>query len=372
MISNLYGHVTGGSTLSEIESIVITNGYSQTSSVATIICGDVTGANLNGTISINIGYTDNHQNVFKGRIKQIVKNRPDGLATVVCKDTLIDAADFFIVSDNPDNPLTYDHITAQDLVGALLALAEITAYSASVPLTFTFGTEEPTKFNFISSMDAASGIAALLAWHIYADDGTVYFTDVKPYFRTGTDKNLEYGSGGHTDDQISHIFCNDGSLTVADLVTYGDPLQAGISTIPISETIKTIDRTYSDEKIRNRIVVFGNTSDIHAEASAGNANLPAGFLKTMVISTTAIQTLDMAQKCADFNLTLLNRLTETMTLEVMGNSSIKPRDFCIVSDDFVGTRLLDTGNTKLRGWFVETINHTWGKDGFITKLTLVR
>lgn len=372
MISKLHASISGGATLSEIQSIVTTHGYSQTSAVATIICGNTTGANLNGTISIDMGYDGDHQNVFTGRIKQIIKNRPEGLATVVAKDTLIDAADFFIVSDTPDDPLSFSNITAQALVGEFLDLAGITAYSSSVPMTFTFGTSEPATFNFISSMDAISGIAGLLAWHVYADGGTVYFTDVKPYFRTGADKNAEYGSGGHSSDQISHIFCNDGSLTLTDLENDGEPLQTGISLIPINETIKTIDRTYSDEGIRNRVIVFGNTSDVHAEASAGNSNLPPGFYKTAVISTTAIQTQDMAQKCADFNLALLNRLSENMTLEVIGDASINPRDFCIVSDDFVGTRLLDTGNTKLRGWFIETVNHTWSKEGFVSKLTLTR
>ncbi len=335
---------TYASGVSNITSLNITGGYNQSSAIATVVCEN-TDLELNDILSIDAGYVDEHQPMFYGRVKTITRNREEGNVTLVAKDMLVDATDFFIVADNPEDPFKRQNISAQDLVGDLLELANITNYAPNVPLSFTYGVSVPAEFNLISVMDACNQVANVLAWHVYADVATVRFEDVRPYYRTDADKFEDYGS--HLgDDPISHYF-----YTPSPAV----PHYAKV-------IITGIEHNISDEGLRNKVVVYGRDNLVE-KASVDSPYLPAGFYKAAVIASPLIDTSEMAIAAANYNLKLYNRLTESCTLSLLGDASIKPRQFCEIVDSFTQT----SGK-----WFISNVNHTLGGDGFLTKLTCTR
>lgn len=335
---DLYKNISG---VTGITSINVTGGYGQSSSVATIVC-EASTLSLNDIISIDMGYVDAHEQVFYGRVKNIIRNREQGNMTIVAKDMLVDATDFFMVADNPEEPFKRQNISAQNLVGDLLGLANITNYSPNVPLNFTYGVSVPAEFNLVSVMDACNQVANVLAWHIYADVDVVRFEDIRPYYRYDADKFEDYGS--HLGD---------------DVIDYN------FYTLPVENSLnnpKNIEHNISDEGIRNKVVVYGR-DNLVAKASAPSDYLPANFYKTAVIASPLIDTTEMAEAAAKYNLKLYNRLTETCTVDLQGNTSIKPRKFCTIADTFTNT----SGN-----WFISNVNHTIGGEGFITKITCTR
>jgi hypothetical protein len=91
--------------------------------------------------------------------------------------------------------------------------------------------------------------------------------------------------------------------------------------------------------------------------------LPSGFYKTAIVSSEMIDSQDMAQDSADYNLALYNRLTETVRLDIEGNPSIRARDTITVSESFTGV----SGN-----WFVFSATHRLDENGYTTTLHLVR
>lgn len=336
-----------------ITSVNVTSGYNQSSAVATIICENTT-LGLNDILTVDAGYTDDHSQIFYGRVKDITRNREEGNLTIVAKDMLVDATDYFIVADNPEDPFKRQNISAEDLIGDLLALAGITSYVPNVPLSFTYGVSVPAEFNLLTVMDACNQVANVLAWHVYADVTTVRFEDIRPYYRTGAKKDIDYGSSGALDDVISHSFCSDGSIV--------SPANT------VKTTIKTIERTYSDEGLRNKVVVYGR-DNLVKKAQIASPYLPVGFYKTAVIASPLIDSDEMAQAAADYNLDLYNRLSESCTLGIMGDSSVKPRQFIEISDTFTGC----TGATPAsRAWFIQQISHQLSANGFETKITCSR
>lgn len=348
-VRRLYASIPG---VTGIESINLTGGYNQSFSICTIVADDAT-VDLNDTITVDMGYEDEHQQVFSGRIKEVRRSRAEGTLTLVAKDILIDAAEFFMVAFNPDDPWSRNNILAEDLVGDLLAEAGITGYSPSVPLSFTFGINAPATFNLISVMDAVNQVATILAWHVYCDTGIVYFRDVVPYWRSGSAKDTQYGQSGNLDDPLDYIFCTDGSIIPSDFP--GDT---------IYDTVIQMERSYSDENLRNRVVVIGRDG-IVSDAHVTSPYLPPDFYKTAVIASPLIDSGTMADAAAQYNLSLLNRLTDSMTLDILGNPAIKPRQFCVVGDNFIGVDKNDY-------WFIYEVNHTWGGGGYTTKLILSR
>jgi hypothetical protein len=117
----------------------------------------------------------------------------------------------------------------------------------------------------------------------------------------------------------------------------------------------------SDRDLRNRVVVYG-AEGIYAEAKEASPYLPNGFYKTVAVSApTVIDTQQMAEDSAAYNLEKLNRLTLGGSLSVLGNPSINARDCITVSK-------ADIGMTGL--WYVYGCEHSWGKEGYLTNLEL--
>jgi hypothetical protein len=341
VIKDIYASVTG---ISGINTVNINTSYSNSSGVAVVTC-DICTLKLNDMVTIDVGYSDNHQVLFSGRVKDINRSRSDMLITVTIKDKLIDAADYFMVADDPEEPFSRQNMKAEDLVGDLLALAGITDYVGDVPLEFIYGVTVPAEFNLISALDAANQVANILAWHIYCEGTTVYFQDIKPYYRSAADKLEEYGHSAPA-DVISHVFSNDGSHT--DIGT--------------KKILKSIEHQMSDENIRNKVTVYGR-ENLHVSASAPSEYLPAGFYKTAVIASPLIDTTEMADGAARFNLKLYNRLTESCQIEIEGDPDVKARQFVDVFDTFTAT----SGH-----WFVNACTHTIGPDGYSAKLVLTK
>jgi len=245
-------------------------------------------------------------------------------------DDLILASDYLVVSNDPNNPQTYENIAAETLVGNVLALASLTDYSGASP-GFTFGTQYPVRVQLVKAWDFVRQICEMLAWWVYCDNtGTIHFTNRKPYLMDG--------------DTPVHTF------------------ETGIG-----KDLVMVDWTRSDEKTRNKVVVYGRDG-VFASASAAapaGVSLPAGFYKAAVISyPDIIDTQEMAQSTCDYNLTLLNRVTETVTLDAIGNPSLVRGQIVAISESETGL----TGN-----WFLYECTHRISpNDGYRIHCTLAK
>ncbi len=341
ILKDAYCVVTG---CTGINTASVNESYSNSTAVAVINC-DETTLGLNDVITVDMGYDDDHGVVFAGRVKDINRSRNDFTITITAKDMLIDAIDYFLVADDPENPYSKQNMKAQDLVGDLLAQAGITSYASDVPLEFIYGVTVPAEFNLISIMDACTQISTILAWHIWCDGTTVKFEDIKPYYRDAAAKTEEYGYP-HEGDTISHRICIDGSIVGGD----------------VKAIIERLERSITDENIRNKVTIYGR-DNLHVSRSASSPYLPVGFYKTAVIASPLIDSEYMASESARFNLNLYNRLGENMQLDCLGDHTLKARQFAEVSDTFSGA----SGY-----YFINSCAHTVGPEGFVTKMVLTK
>ena len=93
--------------------------------------------------------------------------------------------------------------------------------------------------------------------------------------------------------------------------------------------------------------------------------MPSGFYKAAVISyPDIIDTQEMAQSTCDYNLTLLNRITETVTLDAIGNPSLVRGQIVAINEPRTGL----TGN-----WFLYECTHRLSpNDGYRVHCTLAK
>jgi len=285
MSKELYMNVTGCTNMISVNSC---GGDFHGPCQAAIIDCESTTLDIGDEVTVDIGYSDDHAVVLTGYCKSINPKAPNGTTQVHIYDNLILAQDYLIVPDNIEEPLTYENIAAEDLVGNVLALASLTDYSGDHP-GFTFGTIYPVKIQLIKAWDFVRQVCEMIAWWCYADStGTIHFVDRKPYPVDG-DSSVHTFTTGNTGDLI------------------------------------LVNHIQSDEKLRNKIVAYG-ADQISASASAAppaGVTLPDGFFKTAVISyPDIIDTQSMADAICTYNLALLNRITETITLDALGNPSL--------------------------------------------------
>lgn len=320
---DLYASVTG---TSGIISVNVDQDYSQPTANATIEATTTT-LDLGDPVTIDIGYTDGHQQVFTGFLLEKSRTRSGAGLTwsLSCRDTLWRAMAMFIASDDPQTPLEYSNIASEDLIRAMLELSGITSYNLDSP-GFTWAPEEPLEVQLTSAWDMISRVCHLIAWHCYDDNGTVRFLDRKPY-----------PVGG---DSSVHTFVTGNTGEITSVSPYA----------------------ISSDKIRNRVVVYGDTG-VYASASASSPFLPSGFYKTEVISAPdLIDTNGMAQDIANYNLDLLNRLEKSVTLEVIGVPSVGARDVVTVTETETGV----SGD-----WFVYGCRHQFSVS-YTQSLTLIQ
>lgn len=334
MAKILYATATN---ITDIESINVTANHD--SAVATALITS-TAASLALTIGdyveIDLGYSDSHSVVFQGYVKQIEKHVPSATYSITLYDSLIRAQDYFIASANPDAPMTRQNISAEDLVRDVIALCGLNTFSAQAT-SFTFGTANAFEINLVNALDYSKMICDLLTWSIWYENGTVYFKNRKPYVMLGTS-----GQPGDTADTSS-------------------------GTIPYTN-ILNLSYGVTERNLRNRVVVYG-TPGIYAEATQSSGALPAGFTKTAVLAAPEmVDNNTTAQDIADYNVNLLNRITETCSLSILGDSLKKAR-VVVALDSYLDSRY----NLSLSGnWYVFACDHVWGRDGYTTQLELRR
>ena len=316
-IEHLYATATG---CSQIETISVSDSHASPTASATIGCM-TSSLDVGDSVTINLGYSSNHERVFSGYVKNVARGQSPTKYEISCSNAMVRAVDFFIVSNNPLTPYSKENISAERLVGDLMAMAGLTNYSGDTS-HFTFATKGyPVEVNLVSSYDFSKMIADLLAWAIYADnDGQVHFTDRKPY--------------------------PNGDSSVA---TLGDA------------DILNVSYWRSDRDLRNKVVVYGSEG-VYAKAQASSPYLPSGFYKSVVFaSAQLVSTSAMAQSIANYNLTKLNRLTIGGSVSIIGDPNISCRDCVTMSKADIGMSGL---------FYVYGLEHQWGKDGYTTNMDL--
>ena len=127
--------------------------------------------------------------VFSGRVKKLERLFPEMFVRVSCNDILVQAVDYFMVSDDPEAPFQRNNISSLNLVKDLLAEAGITNVTSTEPTpTFVWGTnEDGARFNLQSVADSISFIAAITGNTIYFDRAAnrVEFIRRVPYVEAG-------------------------------------------------------------------------------------------------------------------------------------------------------------------------------------------
>ena len=313
---NLYCSIAGVSNIISVEG---SEGYKNFCRSYTIQCESTT-KQLGDSISIDLGFDDHHGTIFTGYVKDIRRSTPDNTYTLTCFDELVKSNEMFLAYMDEDSEFVRTNIDATDLVEDLLNEAQITSFTGSAS-SFIF--TEP-RFNLVSVSDAINQVANIIAWHIWADEtGTIHFAE-----------RLPYPTGG---DSATHTF------------TTGD-----------SGNIVTSQLDISDKELRNKVVIYG-AQPIYATASAVSPYLPAGYYKTAVIASPLITSQSMAQDAANYNLALYNILTQQASLEALGDYTLHVNDIVTVTEAHTGI----SGD-----WFVYSINHAWGQDGYTMRLGL--
>lgn len=325
----LYKTITG---VTNPTSVTVSRSHSSSTALALIECVSST-LELGDYIEVDMGYTDEHGILFKGYVKSIEQNYPDGTYTISANDKLIRALDYFIVPSNPAQTLKYRNITAESLVINLMALAGLTDidYDAT---SFTFGVSNEFEILQISVYDYCKNISELLTWSLWCDkDGTINFKNRKPFVMTGSEPQPGWS--------------NDTPIT-----SY---------TWEVNKTLEFMK--HKDEKnLRNRVVVWG-ANGVYAEAKDDDS--PYFHWKTAVLgSVDVIDTTETAQKTADYNLHLFNRLTEKVTATVVGNINLNSHS--VVTINF------DPANIIGENYYIYSSEHRISDQGYTTTMELVK
>jgi hypothetical protein len=284
-----------------------------------VVNAKATSLDMGNSVSVDLGYDTNKPTIFTGWVKQVERQVPEDTFTITCNDEMIKAVDFFIASSTPDSCYKARNISAEDLVQDLLEMAQITSYVHDTTY-FTFGITRDVEINLVSSYDMSKTIADILAYAVWCDyNGTAHFQDRRPY-----------------------VMDEDTSSTI------------------ISSGILKIIHRISDRDLRNRIVVYG-AEGIYAVAEDESPYLPAGFRKSVVVASPWIDDQDMAEDACSYNLDKLNRLTEEVSVEVLGNPTLHARQIITISGilpDVYGD------------WYVYSCEHKWGEGGYTTGMEL--
>jgi hypothetical protein len=288
-----------------------------------MVVAESTTLGVGDSISIDMGYTDDHQVLFNGYVKSIEVKEPELLYTITAANVMTRAIDFFIVSNTPDSAYKRDHIAAEELIRQLLAMAGLTSYGFDAT-SFTFGINTVVEVNLTSAYDYCRFIAGILAYTIYADkDGKSWFVNRRPY-----------------------------------------PMPGDVSVATITgPSILEINYSRSDRDLRNKVVVYGSEG-IYSTAQAASPYVPAGLYRSIAVSAPGvIDTQTMADQSAAYNLELLNRLTEQVSLVIIGNPNIAVRDVVTITRPSIGV----AGN-----WYVYSLEQASSKTGYVTSMELRR
>ena len=336
---HLYASVTG---TSGIQSVNISQSHD--AAVATASLNAIsTSLDVGDSITIDLGYSTSHGQVFVGYVKKVEKVTPDGIYNIVANDVLVRAVDYFIASTDPTTPLTYNNITAENLIRSVLEEAGLSSFDFGTTY-FTFGINNPVEVNLVSSYDYARMISDIVAWSFWAEpSGTIKFKNRKPYPMQG---------------QLDGEDSQPGYVYDSSFKTITDP------------TVFDVDYGWNETDLRNRIVIYGN-SDLSAEAKRTTSYdpatdsyrqiLPSGFYKTSVLASPLIESGSFAQNAADYNLVMLNKLTYEVPITVEGDHILTARKVITVTS---------TTASVSGDWYIYQLEHQWGKGGYLTNMIL--
>jgi len=327
-MSNLYCSITN---LTNVLNVNVS--MSHVSAVTTAVI-EAIGSTLSigDSITIDLGYNDNHAQIFEGYVKSIDKNVPENTYTITAHDVLVRAIDFFVVSTDPEDPFTRSNISAEDLIEDVLELAGITGLDAD-PTNFVFATASEAEVNLVSAYDYCKFIADFLTYHLYADTtGTVHFLNRKPYV-------MEAGS---PESSQPGFVADSSSGTIDDT------------------KILTFTYKESEQDLRNRVVVYGSPG-VYAEASDSSPYLPGGYYKSVAFATPLIDQTSYAQAAADYNLLILNRLTRQISMTVIGDPDYLARRVFTVQESILS---IDDD------YYILIAEHLWSKSGYTVNMEL--
>ncbi|KKN52733.1 hypothetical protein LCGC14_0609700 [marine sediment metagenome] len=340
-MSKLYADITN---ISQIESVSVSTSHSSSMSSAVINCISHS-TSIGDEITIDLGYTTNHAQIFKGYVKQIERVIPSNAYTITAHDVMVRAVDFFVVSTNPEDKFVRRNIQAENLVQDVLQLAGLSSFDLqSTQFTLAIGAD--AEVSLVGAYDYCKGLADLLAWHLWADsNGVIHFRNRKPYVMYNTSGQPGYGQPGNTPDTSM--------TTITDAI------------------ILNFNYIQTEKDLRNRIVVWG-TTDIFAEADRATSYdpadqtykqvLPSGYYKAVAFVSELIGTTSNAQKAADYNLDLLNRLKYRTTISVEGDPTLIARNVITLDEDLIGIDKL---------FYIFMSEHAWNKSGYVCNMELV-
>ena len=317
-MSALFAEITGCT-----KPLMISIQSSHSSQIATANFEVVeTTLDIGSEITIDLGYVDNHQQVFFGYVKSIDRKEPEMTYQILASDRLVRASEYFIASTNPKTPFSRSNIALEDLVSELLTMSSL-SLTDSDPTYFTIGTSSPVEVNLTTALDYCTYLGNIVTWILWSDeDGNIYFKNRKPYVMDG-----------------------DVSIGILDV---NNSIQAKTSV--------------NGTNLRNKIIIYGSGS-IYAEASAESPYLPAGFYRTVVISLAQLFVAqEMAQMAADYNLTVLNRLSESMSLTTIGDPSYLARRTITANFPTLGINNVD--------YYIFASELSWNSNGFTCSLEL--
>lgn len=318
-MSVLYCTVTGTTGILSVET---ESSYSAITANATVEC-TATTLTVGDSISIDLGYSDNHAVVFSGYVKRVKKTKPEKTITITANDMLVKAVDYFLASDNPEDPLTYHSIKDRDLVNDLLGQCGLSTVSSQPSPSFTYGTNaDGAKFNLQSVADAIQTVCNVTGRVCYAEGGSIYYVDRKPYIVAG--------------DTAAHTFTTGSAGNIID-----------------------ISYDASNDKIRNRVVVYGK-DNFTAVASGTSPYLVVD--QTSVIAHELLDTEDLCQRTADVNLELMNRLGRTWTMTVLGDPTLVAREIGHITETFTASD---------DDVFIYRVAHRLNDGGYTSELTCV-
>ena len=281
-----------------------------------------TSLQIGDSATVFIGYVGDTFKAITGYVKNVEIKEPEKQYIITIANVLVRAIDYFIASSNPEEPFSRQNITAEDLIQDILELSGLSSFDME-STSFTFAINNPVEVNLTSAYDYAKFLSNIIAYTLYADnDGTVHLINRRPY--PVGDEEEDY--------------------------TFND----------ITEVL-TINYEKSDHDLRNKVIVYGSAG-IHEEASASSPYLPAGFYRTVVVAAPGvIDSSSMASQAADYNLEILNRLTQKLEISIVGQTDINPRTIA----------LIDLDREDIDGkWYVYSVEHMWSKAGYITTLEM--
>jgi hypothetical protein len=281
-----------------------------------------TTLDIGSEIEIYLGYTTHHDKVFTGYVKSIDRKEPEMTYQILASDKLVRASEYFIASTNPKVPFSRRNILLEDLVSELLTMSSLTM-AGHDDTYFTIGVSAPVEVNLTTTLDYCRYLGDIVTWSLWADEsGNIYFKNRKPYLMGG---------------EVSAGTVDSSNSTQAKTATDGTNL-------------------------RNKIIIYG-TGSVHAEASASSPYLPVGFYRTVVVNCAALfVTQEMAQMSADYNLDVLNRLTNSMSLVTVGNPDYIARKKVTANFPDIGINNVD--------YYIFAAEHNWSEQGYTTNLEL--